>query len=52
MVGSSIVVSSLRDMLVVDTMFAACMELSPTAPGTVGIGALGFVCAVECGSPQ
>ena len=32
-------------LLVVDTMFAVCMELSPTAPGTVGIGALGFVCA-------
>ena len=46
-------VSSLRDMLlVVDTMFAVCMKLSPTAPGTVGIGALGFVCAVECGSPH
>ena len=47
-----IMVSNLRNMLVVDTMFAVCMEWSPTAPGTVGIGALGVVCAVECGSPQ
>ena len=47
-VGSSIMVSNLRDkLLVVDTMFAVCMELSPTAPGTVGIGALGVVCAVN-----
>ena len=43
MVVSSIMVSNLRDMLVVvDTMFTVCMELSPTAPGTVGIGALVF----------
>ena len=45
-VGSLVTVSNLRDMLVVDTMFAVCMELSPTALGTVRIEALGVVCAV------
>ena len=52
MVGSLIMVSNLCDMLVVDTMFAVCMELSPTAPGTVGICALGFVRAMQFGSPH
>ena len=52
-VGSLIMVSNLCNiLLVVDTMLAVCMKLSPTAPGTVGICALGFVCAVGCGSPQ
>ena len=46
-------VSNLRDMLVVvDTMFAGCTELSPTARGIVGIRALGFVSAVQFGSPH
>ena len=34
---------SLRDMLVVvESMFAVCAELSPSVAGTVEIGALGF----------
>ena len=42
-VGSSIIVSNVRDMLVVvESVFEVCVELSPTAPGTVGIGAFGF----------
>ena len=42
-IGSSIIVSSFRDMLVVvESMFEVCVELSPTAPGTVGIRAFGF----------
>ena len=51
--SSSIMVSNLRDMLVVvDTMFPGCVQLSPTARGIVGIRALGFVSAVQFGSPH
>ena len=45
-VGSLITVSNLRDMLVVDTMFAVWVESSRTALGTVRIEAPGFVRAV------
>ena len=41
-IRSSIIASNVRDMVVVQSIFVVCVELSPTAPGTVGIGALGF----------
>ena len=51
-VGSLIMVSNLRDMLVVvGTMCAVCMELSPTASRIASIGALGFVRVAQFGSP-
>ena len=39
-------------MVVVQLMLAVCVELSPTDPGTVSIGAPGFVRAVLFGSPH